>query len=501
MLTCVIAYEGFYCIFDGRKSAALDIHAAHGGEMRTEKDFIGSRDISEDSPFGIHTLRASENFACTDEHIMPELFRALIEVKCAAARANREAKLLDDTRAVLIEKACRIILESIGDYIPPIDPLQGGAGTSTNMAANELVANFALKEAGRKYGEYGYIDPLAHINLSQSTNDAYPTAVRIAIIRSLRALHDSCEMFLSALIVKEKEFSGILKIGRTEMQEAMPLSLGSEFGAWAESMARFRWRLSKGIDWVREVNISGTAVGTGINADRTYASAVIRELREISHEPLSFSRNLIDGTQNIDQIVEVSGIVKSGAVSVKKICADLRLLSSGPRSGFAEIILPQMQAGSSIMPGKVNPVICEALEQICLSVISGDQLVSIAAAESNLELPQFLPLIAHTVLKHNRMLTKGLALLARHVAGIKANEKMIRYHLERSTALATLLSPAIGYDTASAIVKEAEERDMSIADLVVEKGLLTRERLEELMRPEVMAAPGIIDCTEDTRGD
>lgn len=465
--------------------------------MRKEHDFLGTLELPDDYPFGIHTRRAEKNFRFSDDRMRRDLFLSLVEVKRACARANYSAGLIDVERAELIERACAELLSGRDDITPDIHPLQGGAGTSTNMAANELIANRALRIAGRPYGDYEYISPLGHVNCSQSTNDVYPTAARIAIIRSLRALHDAAESLLASLQAKEKEFSGILKIGRTEMQEAVPLTLGAEFGAWAEAVARFRWRLSKAVDWVREVNISGTAVGTGVNADHAYAAAVIRELRELTKEPLSFSRNLVDGTQNLDQIVEVSGIVKTGAVSVKKMCADLRFLSSGPRAGIGEITLPQMQSGSSIMPGKVNPVICEAAEQICLSVIASDSLVATAASESNLELPQFFPLVAHTMLSMNELLAGALTALASHVAGIAANEKVIRMHLERSAALATLLSPAIGYEHAALLVKESEETGESIAELVVRKGLLTREKLSRIMRPEILASRGIVDLSED----
>ncbi len=471
--------------------------------MRTEHDFLGTMELADDYPFGIHTRRAEENFRFSADRMRIDLFLPIIEVKRACARANREAGLLDAERADLIERACVEILSSshhVDHVVPDIHPLQGGAGTSSNMAANELIANTALCLSGRSYGEYDYISPLGHVNLSQSTNDVYPTAAKIAVIRSLRTLHDASESLLSALLSKEKEFSHILKIGRTEMQEAMPLSLGAGFGAWAESISRFRWRLSKAVDWVREVNISGTAVGTGVNADIAYASAVIRELRELTQEPLSLSRNLVDGTQNIDQIVEVSGIVKTGAVSVKKICSDLRILSSGPRSGIAELSLPQMQSGSSIMPGKVNPVICEAAEQVCLSVMTSDSLVATAAAESNLELPQFFPLIAHTILSMNEMFAGAMRALAPHIEGIRANEKNIRMHLERSAALATLLSPAIGYDNAALLVKESEATGGSIAELAVAKGFISREKLARIMRPEILASRGIIDLSEDKNG-
>lgn len=460
--------------------------------MRTEHDFLGTMELPDDYPFGIHTARASHNFAFSDRRMRADLFRALIEVKKAAAQANGRAGLLDERKAALLARACDHILENIASFVPPIHPLQGGAGTSSNMAANELAANIALSLDGRTFGDYASISPLDDVNLSQSTNDVYPTALRIALMRSVRSLHDACEALLSALQKKEKDFAGILKIGRTELQDAMPLSLGQEFGAWAEAVSRFRWRLSKAGEWIREVNISGTAVGTGINADREYAAAVVPLLREITGEPLALSRNLVDATQNIDQLVELSGLVRTGAVSIKKICFDLRLLSSGPRSAIGELRLPQMQAGSSIMPGKVNPVICEAVEQVCLRVMSGDSLVASAASESALELPQFLPLVADTMLENFEVFASAMRLLAQHAAGIEPDSDMIRRHLDASSAVATLLSPLIGYEAASAIVKESAATGKGIRELIVERKIMSKDELDRILTPEIFASAGII---------
>jgi aspartate ammonia-lyase len=460
--------------------------------MRTEHDFLGSIDLSDDFPFGIHTARASHNFAFSKSRMRPDLFFAIVEVKKAAALANAKAGLLDGRKAELMTRACDKILSDIDSFVPPIHPLQGGAGTSSNMAANELVANIALSLDGKKYGDYAAISPLDDVNLSQSTNDVFPTALRIALLRSISQLHDSCEALLAALQKKEKDYAGILKIGRTELQDAMPLSLGQEFSAWAEAVSRFRWRLSKAGEWIREVNLSGTAVGTGINADRAYAAAVVPLLREITNEPLALSRNLVDATQNIDQLVELSGLVRTGAVSVKKICCDLRLLSSGPRSAIGELRLPQMQAGSSIMPGKVNPVICEAVEQVCLRVMGGDSVVASAASESNLELPQFLPLVADTILENNELFASALRSLADHAAGIEPDLDMIRRHLDASSAVATLLSPLIGYDAASSIVRESAATGKGIRELIVEKNILSQPELDRVLTPEIFASAGII---------
>lgn len=459
--------------------------------MRYEKDFLGDAALPEDFPFGIHTFRAMENFSFSKDKIREDLFLALVQVKKAAAIANMKAGLLEETIAGKIIDACDEITENITAYVPDLHPFQGGAGTSTNMAANELIANIALKQMGKPFGTYNLISPLDHVNLSQSTNDTYPTAVRIAIIRGLRKLHDSVEGLLDVLLEKEKEFAHILKIGRTELQDAMPMSLGQTFSAWAEAVGRFRWRLDKAVDWVRDVNISGTAIGTSINADREYSRFVIEALREIVREPVSLSRNLIDGTQNIDQIVEVSGLIRTGAVSIKKMSLDIRLLSSGPKCGLGELRLPQMQAGSSMMPGKVNPVMFEAAEQVCLGVMGGDAMIAAAAAESNFELPQFLPFISHVILTNSEMFTCLLNYLSKHIKKIKPNLRKLEENVRSSAAVATLLTPTLGYETAAELVKEAELENKDIIGLIREKKLIDPRILEKLVSPQVMASPGL----------
>ncbi len=459
--------------------------------MRIEKDFLGDVELADDFPFGIHTHRACENFGFSDDRLRKDIFQALIQVKKAAALANGKAGLLEEELSKKLVRACDDILERIDSLIPPIHPFQGGAGTSTNMAANELIANIALKNSGLSYGSYNSISPLDHVNLSQSTNDTYPTAVKIAIIKGLKTLHNRVEDFLNQLLLKEKEFAHILKVGRTQLQDAMPLSLGQEFSAWAETMTRFRWRLSKALDWVREVNLSGTAVGTGINADHNYSLHVMDELRAIVQEPLALSRNLIDGTQNIDQLVEVSGLIKTGAAALKKIAADIRLLSSGPKCGFGELRLPAVQAGSSIMPGKVNPVMLEAAEQICIHVMGGDAMITTAASQGNLELPQFLPYIAHLMTANIELFGNMLAKLTPTIAGISADTQRINTHINSAFSVATLLTPVLGYDKAAALVKKAENEQIGIIDLIKRDKLIDPVYLAELLTPQVMASPGL----------
>jgi len=475
--------------------------------QRTESDFLGQVQLPEEFPFGIHTYRAMENFSFSGDGIRSEIFYAMVQVKKAAAEANTSAGLLEKETGQAICDGCDDIMELLEDetsrdmFVPKLHPFQGGAGTSTNMAANELIANMALKRLRKPYGHYDIISPLDHVNLSQSTNDTYPTAVKIAILKGLKYLHRQVEDFLQALLKKEKEFAHILKIGRTELQDAMPLSLGQEFSAWAETMTRFRWRLDKAVDWIREVNLSGTAIGTGINADRHYALHVIDALRRIVEEPLALSRNLIDGTQNVDQIVEVSGLIKTGASAVKKIASDLRLLSSGPNCGFGEISLPEMQAGSSIMPGKVNPLMLEAAEQVCIHVMGCDAMVATAASQSNFELPQFLPYIAHLMVTNIELLANMLQKVTPTILGIGANEKRMQQYINTSFSVATLLTPTLGYERVAELVKEAKSRERGIIDLLREKKWLDESQLQKLLSPQVMASPGLPVIEEEIDKD
>ncbi|HSW60124.1 MAG TPA: aspartate ammonia-lyase [bacterium] len=457
--------------------------------MRKEKDFLGVVELDDSFPFGINTMRAMQNFNFNDEVMHPSIFKALLEVKKACAVANRIAGILDEDIAFAIEEACdRAIVELI---YPRLNPYQGGAGTSMNMAANELIANYALKIIGKNYGEYEFINPLDHVNLSQSTNDVFPTAVKVAIIRNIRQLHENIEKLLHELQEKEHQFSGILKIGRTEMQDAMPVSLGQEFGAWAEGVSRFRWRLSKALDWIREVNIGGTAVGTGINADIDYLRILPDELRRIVEEPLSISRNGVDATQNCDQIVEIMGIMKTGAVVIKKIANDIRILSSGPECGIGELSLPAFQQGSSIMPAKVNPVMAEAAEQVCLEIMASDNSIAHAVSQGNLELQQFMPFIAHKTIHAITLFSGMLKSFTKMIAGITANETKIRSYVESSTVVATLLAPTIGHERTAELVVEAREKGVKIYDLIIERKILSKEKLDRLLTPEVMASPGM----------
>ena len=465
--------------------------------MRKEQDFLGEVILRDDFPFGINTFRAMNNFNFSDKKTNKFLFKSLLEVKKACAIANLKAELIDKAIGEKIIESCDFLIENFENFIPKIHPFQGGAGTSLNMAANELIANFALKKSGFSFGDYNKISPLNHINLSQSTNDVFLTAVKITIYKMLDKLHGSVEKLLSTFLKKEKEFSSILKIGRTELQDAMPISLGQEFGAWAEAISRFRWRLDKAKDWIRDVNIGGTAIGTSINADRDYLIFVVDELRKIVKIPISLARNLIDATQNADQISEVSSLMKTGAVTIKKIASDLRLLSMGPNCGISEINIPPLQAGSSIMPGKVNPVMLEAIIQVSISVMFGDGAIPEAISEGNLELQQFMPFIAHTILENGEIFASAIDKLSDTIINISANKNVLSRFVENSYAIATLLTPILGFATVEKLLQESKSKDMGFLSLILEKKLITKEKLDKLLTPEVMASPGLPIIEED----
>jgi len=374
-----------------------------------------------------------------------------------------------------------------------VDALQGGAGTSTNMNVNEVIANRAIELLGGNKGDYSLVHPLNHVNMSQSTNDVYPTALRLAAIRLLRHLAESCATLQGALQAKEAEFAGVLKVGRTEMQDAVPITLGQEFAAWAEAIARDRWRLYKVEERLRQVNLGGTAIGTGLNASRKYIYMVIERLRLLSGLGLARQENMIDGTQNADVFVEVSGLLKANATSLIKITADLRLLSSGPRAGLGEILLPDLQVGSSIMPGKVNPVLPELVTQVGYQIMAQDLAITLAAQGGQLELNGFLPLIAANLLPAMHNLSKAMLLLAeRCISGIRAETAKCREYLDNSTGIITVISPLLGYDVAAALAKEALASRRSVRDTVLAAGLFTAEELDEIIRADKVTRPGRI---------
>lgn len=459
---------------------------------RIEKDFLGTMDIPEEAYYGIHTLRAVQNFPISEFKVHKELIKALAEVKQACAIANMKINLLDTKIGEAIVKAATEVAEGklYNQFIT--DAFQGGAGTSTNMNMNEVLANRAIEILGGKKGDYHIVHPLDHVNLSQSTNDVYPTALKIATIRMVLKLSESMAKLQGALQEKETLFAGIIKLGRTELQDAVPITLGQEFGAFAEAIARDRWRLYKVEERLRQVNLGGTAIGTGLNAKREYIYTVIEELRNITKLGIARAENTVDVTQNVDVFVEVSGLIKAAAVNLAKIAGDLRLLSSGPRGGLGEIILPQIQAGSSIMPGKVNPVIPEMVTQVAFQVMCFDQAIAMAAASGQLELNAFLPLIAFNILNSLEILTNAVKILTiRCINGIQADEKRCQHWLEESLCKVTALVPYIGYEEAAELYKQAARERKTIGELAIEKELFKQEELDIIFSTSELTRPGI----------
>lgn len=461
-------------------------------EYRTEKDPLGELNVPSEAYYGIHTARAINNFSASGIRTHPALIRAVACVKQAAATANMSVGLLaPDIGEAIAKAASEIAGGRLADQFI-LDAFQGGAGTSTNMNLNEVIANRAIEILGGEKGAYHLVDPIKHVNLSQSTNDVYPTALRVAAIGMVLALSDALADLQAALQEKEAEFSGILKLGRTELQDAVPVTLGQEFSAYAEAVARDRWRLYKVEERLRQVNLGGTAVGTGLNANPKYIYIVIEELRSITGLGLARSENMIDLTQNADVFVEVSGLLKAAAVNLAKIAGDLRLLSSGPLGGFAEIILPQLQAGSSIMPGKINPVIPEMVGQVALQVMGKDQVIAAAASAGQLELNAFMPLIAHNLLSSLEMMVKTVSLFAgKCIRGIGADEKRCRRWLEESHSFITALTPHLGYNRSSELVKQSIRENKNLRQIILDLELFSDEDLEAIFTPGELTRPGV----------
>ncbi len=462
------------------------------GAARREHDLLGERDVPDRHYYGLQTLRAVENFPITGIAISqyPQLVNALAAVKEAAAAANRELGLLDDDVAGAVIDACREIRAGKlhGEFV--VDVIQGGAGTSTNMNANEVIANRALELLGRKRGEYDVVHPNNHVNLSQSTNDAYPTALKIAAIWSLADLEQAVASLRDAFLAKADEFADIVKMGRTQLQDAVPMTLGQEFKAFGITLGEEIERLRTAASLIREINMGATAIGTGINTDPGYAEKVRAALSSATGLDLITSPDLVEATQDTGSFVHLSGTLKRLAVKLSKICNDLRLLSSGPRAGLGEIRLPAMQPGSSIMPGKVNPVIPEVVNQVCFQVVGNDLTVTMAAEAGQLQLNVFEPVIAFNLFQSVDMLTQAcIVLRERAVVGIQAERERIRELLEHSIGVVTALVPYIGYERATAVAREALETGRGVTELVLEKEWLGREELDRILSPETMTRP------------
>lgn len=450
--------------------------------MRLEQDKIGSVELLDHCLYGIQTQRSLQNFTVSDRTVNLTLIYAIVKVKKAAAIAHRELNAIEAGKADAIIKACDQVLGGQADNAFVTNALQGGAGTSTNMNVNEVIANMALISMGKKCGDYTAVHPLDDVNKGQSTNDVYPTALRIAAIELIRELSDECARLQEALQQKETEFSDVFKLGRTELMDAMPITLGQEFGAYAQAIARDRWRIYKVEERLRQVNLGGTAVGTGSNINRKYTYKVIEILRDLTGMGIARAEFPIDITQNNDVFVEVSGLVKALAVNLMKISTDLRLMNSGPLGGLGEITLPALQIGSTIMPGKVNPVIPEMVTQAAIKVIANDTAISITAAQGNFELNAFLPLIADCLLESLALMTRAVNLFRiLCIDKITANRERCLQHLENSLVMVTALTPYIGYDQAAAIMDQCRGDPGRIRAVVLEKELIDESVLGKLL--------------------
>jgi len=459
---------------------------------RNEHDLLGDRMVPAAAYYGVHTLRAVENFPITGLpiSIYPELVGALAAIKQAAALTNQELGLLDARRAEAIVKACAEIRAGSLHEQFVVDVIQGGAGTSTNMNANEVIANRALEILGYEKGDYAQLHPNEHVNMSQSTNDVYPTSLKVAGYFGIFQLIDAMEVLRQAFHEKALEFADVLKMGRTQLQDAVPMTVGQEFSTYVVMLEEDIARLKEAVLLIREINLGATAIGTGINAHPDYARLVCHHLAVITGIPLLTSPNLVEATQDCGAFVQLSGVLKRVAVKLSKVCNDLRLLASGPRAGLGEINLPAMQAGSSIMPGKVNPVIPEVVNQIAYEVIGNDLTITFAAEAGQLQLNAFEPIIAHSLFKSATHLRAGcLTLAERCVKGITVNREALRESVRNSIGLVTALNPYVGYANATQIAQEALATGQSVYNLVLDKKLLTKAQLDEILRPEVLTQP------------
>ncbi|MBR9941352.1 aspartate ammonia-lyase [Lachnospiraceae bacterium Marseille-Q4251] len=461
-------------------------------DYRVEKDSIGTKDVPEGVYYGVQSLRAAENFHITGLSMHPEIINSLAYIKKAAAITNCEVGIIDKKIANAIVKACDEILEGKfhKDFI--VDPIQGGAGTSLNMNANEVIANRAIELLGGQKGDYSIVNPNDHVNCSQSTNDVIPTAGKMTSLRLLKNLKKELRRLYEALSKKADEFDHVIKMGRTQMQDAVPIRLGQEFKAYSVAVMRDINRMDKAMDEMRTLNMGGTAVGTGINADEAYLKRIVPNLVEISGMDFVQAFDLIDATQNLDPFVAVSGAIKACAVTLSKIANDFRLMSSGPRAGFGEINLPAKQNGSSIMPGKVNPVIPEVVNQVAFNVIGNDVTITMAAEAGQLELNAFEPIVFYCMFQSIDTMAYAVQTFVENcVSGITANETRCRYLVENSVGVITAICPHVGYQKAADIAKQAIKTGESVRDLILKEGLLTEDELNEIMDPVNMTEPGI----------
>ena len=463
-------------------------------EYRKERDSIGEIEVPYDALYGANSLRARNNFNITSQSMDSEMINAIVEVKKACAIENEKIGLLTNAQKEAIISACNLLLG--GSYRDNfiVDPIQGGAGTSLNMNANEVIANMANQSLGGNLGVYDKIHPNDHVNKGQSTNDVIPTSGKIALIRYFKELYDENIKLINAIEDKADEFKEVYKMGRTQLQDAIPISLGQEFAAYAKVLKRDNERFKKAIQSLSFVNLGGTAIGTGLNADKTYVKEIVPVLAEVTGLNLKQNEDLIDGTQNLDGFTYSSSILKTYASNLSKIANDLRLMSSGPQVGIADIKLPARQAGSSIMPGKVNPVIPEVVNQVAFGVIGNDLTVTMAVEAGQLELNAFEPIIFYKLVESLKTLKAAIfTLRVNCIENITANEKYLSDQVEKSIGLVTALAPHIGYEKASIIAHKALETGESVRDLVLFEGLIDANELDEILDFKKMIQPGILD--------
>lgn len=460
--------------------------------MRVEKDLLGIHQVEDDVYYGIQTVRATENFPITGYKPHRELIKALGMIKAAAAQANLAVCGLRPAIADAIIAAAREVIAGNFDHQFVVDVIQGGAGTSLNMNANEVIANRAIELMGGTKGEYHLVHPNTHVNMAQSTNDVFPTAIRISCLNVCQDLIQELSNLQTAFEAKAAEFDGVIKMGRTHLQDAVPIRLGQEFAAYARLVQRDVERITRASKALTVINMGATAVGTGLNADPQYIDVVTTQLREWSGLELQRAEDLVDATQNTDAFLEVSGALKTLAVNLSKVANDLRLMASGPRTGFKEINLPPMQPGSSIMPGKVNPVMAEVVNQVAFQVQGNDFTIALACGAGQLELNVMEPVIVFNLLQSLDILRNVLKVFReRCVQGITANEKRCRDMVENSVGIITAINPHVGYEQASAIAKEAIATGQSVRTIVLERGILTPEELDQILNPFEMTKPGI----------
>lgn len=456
-------------------------------DYREESDALGKKKVPAAAYYGVQSLRASENFRITGHRVHPEMIKSIVEIKMAAAVINGNLGVIDKNISEAVVQACREILE--GEYTDNfiVDSIQGGAGTSLNMNANEVIANRAIELLGGKKGDYSVVHPNDHVNCGQSTNDVYPSAGKIALVRLLQKASAELEKLYNTFLRKADEFGNVIKMGRTEMQDAVPISFRQVFDAYAAAIMRDKARFAEAIDVMLKLNMGGTAVGTGINADGAYIKEIVPELSLITKLKLKQAEDLVDATQNLDSFVYVSGIIKSCAVNLSKISNDLRLMSSGPRTGFGEINLVPKQNGSSIMPGKINPVIPEVMNQIAFNIIGNDTTVTYAAEAGQLELNAFEPIIFHCLFESLDTLCNGIRVFTKDcVKDITVNPARCRENIESSIGTVTALCPYIGYSEASKLAKKALKEGKKIKDIIIQEKIMDKEEVDGVLNPDNM---------------